>query len=75
MRKDMTYDPTLLVGDYVLRAEDASALEGTTEDWHPYAANAWFIRNIDPIKAKKLLESARSFDSKALIFACPRKDV
>ena len=75
MRKDMTYDPTLLVGDYVLRAEDASALEGTTEDWRPYAANAWFIRNIDPIKAKKLLESARSFDSKALIFACPRKDV
>ncbi|MCI1934276.1 MAG: homoserine dehydrogenase [Atopobium sp.] len=73
--KDLVFDPSLFVGDYVLRADDATALEGCTMDWRSYGANAWLVRDIDPIVAKRLLSLARTSDPEAIIFARPRKDI
>lgn len=75
MRDGLIFDPDLLCGDYVIRAHDVEALEGINEHVKPYGANAWLITNINPVRARELLEIAQKRDAEALIFGCPRKDV
>lgn len=75
MRDDYVFDPDLLRGDYVLRTTHHAVLDTIPEQWRSYGANAWLIRDINPVRAHALLDTARADDPSALIFVCPRKDV
>ena len=44
------------------------------EGWKAYGADAWLIKDINPVCASELLAKAREIDPEALIFLRPRKD-
>lgn len=69
----MSFDVDLLLGDYVLRCGGAATM-AAKEGWKAYGADAWLIKDINPVCASEFLAKAREIDPEALIFLRPRKD-
>lgn len=65
---DMTWDATLLTGDYVIRTTADLPVGGKV-----YGVNAHLIEGINAEEAYALLTTARETDPEAMIFARPRK--
>lgn len=65
---DLTWDPTLLVGDYVIRTTADLPVDGKA-----YGANARLVEGINAEEAYALLTTARTMDPEAMIFARPLK--
>lgn len=63
---DLTYDPSLLTGDYVLRTTT-----GAPEGAEPFDKGAWLVRGVCAARARQLLERALVADPTALVVQLP----
>ena len=65
--RGLEYDPSLLTGDYVIRASVAPA---HSEGWAP---GVWRMRNLTPPQARKVFEQVLQEDASAFMAALPQE--
>lgn len=65
--RGLTYDPTLLVSDYVIRA---TSVPVGCEAWAP---GVWHVRNLTPPEARALFEKVLQEDASAFMAALPQE--
>lgn len=64
--RDLTYDPTLLRTDYVIRS---SVRPANAEQWY---AGAWIVRDLDAVAACEMIRDIWSEDPSAFMAAFPQ---
>ena len=65
--RGLTYDPTLLRCNYVIRS---ASVPVSSEAWAP---GVWFVRNLTPPDARALLERVWQDDPSAFMAALPQE--
>ena len=65
---DLTYDPGLLRGNYLMRT--TATVEGASKG----EGDVWHLTGITPVEAAAALEAARATDPNALCVAWPKED-